>query len=134
MKAIFNKFFAAEIVSAIIAPFAFWIISNRTIASLVAGSGFILIGVSVLILAKIKPEFRKSLTFKIGVVHFALTMIVVLAKFLNLGTEFKDVVVFGIPGQLIHYASTAVFFAMMAGTALDAFKARHESGVTPSKA
>lgn len=95
----------------------FKIIEPKSYAGIVAGVLFILIG-SVLVLRNFCwMNYRKSPTFWVSCIHlFLIALPLFVFRILNFETPFEELLVFGIPGPILHKISEKIFTVLILST------------------
>jgi len=128
MGRILSFIFGFEIAAMIVAYLSFQGIADRGVASLVAGSVFVALGVTMVALGMRNRAFRKTFTFWLGLVHlFVISLPMMATRIANWGTEFHSVYIFGvIPGPTFHRYSEMFYAALVIGTVIDRVRFRYE--------
>ncbi|MGE0764582.1 MAG: hypothetical protein AB7N80_15005 [Bdellovibrionales bacterium] len=113
-------FMAIQVASAILAVVSFRLIEERWQAAMVAGAGFVLVGVWMVLKTLRWPNRFRMFSFYFARLHlwlFALPMLLVRLK--NFGHDFSQVHFLGVPGPTFHKVAEVVFMLMMVGTFVD---------------
>lgn len=106
---LFLEVFTLPIVVAI-----FKFIESRMMAGLVAGALFIVVGLILVYTNYIWIGFKKSPVFWLSCVHlFLIAIPIYVFRNLNLEVPFEEVLIFGIPGPIVHKISEKVFSVLM---------------------
>lgn len=126
MKKILGFIFAFEIIAMVVAFASFKMISDRTLAAMVAGTCFVVLGVVIVGIGTRDVRFRRTLTFWLGAVHlFVISLPMILTRIFTLGNDFHSVNIFGlIPGPMFHRYSEMFYLALVIGTVIDRIRNR----------
>ena len=117
--------FIAEIFVVIAVGFVFRLVEPRIVAAFIAGSLFVSLGFSIVILGLWNRSFLKRPTFIVGCMHlFAIALPLLVTRALTTHLEFSEVRVLGLPGPVFHQLSTWVYLALMIATIIDLFHYR----------
>ncbi len=123
MKSIFAKFFSGELVAIVVAITSFTMIPERILAGVIAGSVFSALGLWIVasgFWGQWHREVRTSWTFWLGSVHlFGVALPMMITRLLNHSLEFKDVLIWGLPGPVFHRLSTVIYSLLLLATAVD---------------
>jgi hypothetical protein len=123
MKNVFGRFFVVELLAIVVAISSFSMISEKIVAGVIAGSVFSALGLWIFatgIWSEFRHEVRISGTFWLGTVHlFAIALPMMITRLLNHSQEFKDVLIWGLPGPVFHRLSTVIYSLLLAATAID---------------
>lgn len=120
MKKDLRVFLVLQLLASIAAIISFRTIEVRWQAALVAGFGFVIIEVWMVLKTLRWPTRFRQLTFylcRANLWLFALPMLLVRFRFY--GTDFSQVHFLGIPGPTFHRAAEAAFLIMVIGTGID---------------
>lgn len=115
---------AAELLIVAVVPIIFMKIHDRFSAGMVAGTIFIAVGVSIVVLGIKDIAFRKSLSFFAGLLHlFVSALPLFITRVINYSKGFDDVQVLGLPGPVFHRLSTTIFSILILTTVIDLARA-----------
>ncbi|MCB0342144.1 MAG: hypothetical protein H6626_07810 [Pseudobdellovibrionaceae bacterium] len=112
-------FLILEILSAVTAVLGFRFVHDRLGAILVAGTGFMIVGLVVVIKSWRWLDKYYSLTFWLGHAHLWLTSLPLFLNRLVYGNDFTKNEVFGLPVAVIHKYATTIFYLLLAATVID---------------
>lgn len=118
MVKIYRILLMAQVMTAGAVMVTFRLIESRLVAGFVAGSFFVLLGLVILAAGLRGLIPKRSPTFALGCVHlFAVALPMMVTRLMNLGVDFREVHVWGIPGPIFHQMSTQLYVVMMGVTA-----------------
>lgn len=120
MKTDLRTFLVLQLLATIVAVASFRLIEVRWQAALVAGAGFVLVEVWMVLRTLRWASRFKYLTFylcRVNLWLFALPMLLVRFRFY--GVDFSQVHFLGIPGPQFHRAAEIAFLVMVIGTGID---------------
>lgn len=121
----FLRFFVVEILVIAVAVASFHFIHEKIFAGVVAGTAFTALGAWIFACGVRSPSLRKTPTFWFGCIHlFIVALPMMITRLLNHAAEFKDVLIWGLPGPVFHQISTGVYFALLAATIFDFVRAK----------
>lgn len=128
MGKILSFVFAFEIAAMVVAYLSFKLIPDRGLASIVAGSMFVALGVTILALGLRDREFRKKFTFWLGLIHlFVISLPMMGTRIATFGADFQSVMILGIiPGPTFHRLSEMFYIVLVVGTVFDRIRFRAE--------
>lgn len=106
--------------------FAF--IPEKKIASVIAGSGFMILPILVLVSEFKKVQKNKTLIFITSIFFFLSAAPIFLLRVLNWHEEFRDLSLLGIPADFLHRASNLVYLLMLVTLGIAAY---HERKIKP---
>ncbi len=118
-------FLSLQLVAALLALASFRFIDVRWQAALLAGSGFVVLGVWMVLRTLRWPNRFRFFSFYMARAHlwlFSLPMLLVRIRYL--GHDFGDVHFFGIPGPQFHRWSEIAYLVLVAGTVVDLIRTR----------
>lgn len=127
MKKDLRVFLALQLASTIVAMTVFKLVEVRWQAGLIAGSGFVFVGVWMVLKTLRWPERFRYASFYLARAHlwlFALPMILVQFRFF--GADFAQVHFLGIPGPQFHRMAEITFLVMVVGTGVDLYRVRKQ--------
>ena len=112
----------------LVAFLSFKLIADRGLASMVAGSMFVALGVTILTLGLRDRGFRKTFTFWLGLIHlFVISLPMLGTRIATFGADFQSVMILGfIPGPTFHGMSEMFYVALVIGTVIDRVRFRYE--------
>lgn len=123
-------FLTLQLTAIVVAGAAFALIETRLIAGAIAGSYFILSGLyMVLRTFRYAGKWRLALWYPLLTHVFLISIPMVVVRFLNSGSDFGQVKIWGLDGPTFHRLSTIVFVSMVLGTLIDIFRARYAKSV-----
>jgi hypothetical protein len=115
-----ERLLAFEICAVVSVYLIFSYIENRLTAALLASQIFITLGLWIFFLGMSREEFRKSLTFKVGLVHlFIISLPMFIARIFSLGGNWSQAHVWGIPGPVFHHIAEGVYLILIFATLTD---------------
>lgn len=126
-------FLGLQLAAALLALASFRFIEVRWQAAMLAGSGFVALGVWMVLRTLRWPDRFKFFSFYLGRVHlwlFSLPMLLVRIRYL--GHDFSDVHFLGIPGPQFHRWSEMAYLLLVAGTVIDLLRTRNQK--SPARA
>lgn len=128
MGKILSFVFGFEIAAMVVAYLSFQMIADRGLASIVAGSMFVALGVTIVALGLKDREFRKKFTFWLGLIHlFVISLPMMGTRIATFGAEFQSVMILGlIPGPTFHKMSEMFYVVLVIGTVIDRVMFRAE--------
>jgi hypothetical protein len=128
MGKILSFVFGFEIAAMIVAYLSFQMIADRGLASVVAGSMFVALGVTILTLGMRDRAFRKTFTFWLGLIHlFVISLPMMGTRIATFGADFQSVLILGmIPGPTFHKLSEMFYIVLVIGTVIDRVMFRAE--------
>ena len=116
-------FFILQILAIVWAGTVFSILQAKLAGGL-AGGYFVVSGLFMLSRARRWPKRWSSLTWYCLMLHvFAISLPMLIARFLQIDAEFSEVRVMGIPGPVFHNISSTVFSILMLATVVDWIRA-----------
>ncbi len=128
MGKILSFVFGFEIAAMVVAYLSFQVIADRGFASVVAGSTFVALGVTILALGMRDRNFRKTFTFWLGLIHlFVISLPMMGTRIATWGADFHSVQILGmIPGPTFHRMSEMFYVVLVIGTVIDRIRFRAE--------
>lgn len=121
----FLIFLGLEVFAIFWAGAVFSILTSRLIAGALAGSYFLGFGSWILFRLWRSGDAFRSVTLYPALIHvFVITLPMMITRFLNWDQPFEQVRILWLDGPIFHQLSTWVFSALMAATAIDAFRAK----------
>lgn len=111
------RLLTVELLSVPIVILIFTFIHPKNIAGMIAGSGFVLMGVVFIYWLTKWPKFKSSLVFWFALGHLviiALPMFITRVVFFD--TPFDEITVLGFPGPIFHQISENVFLILILTT------------------
>lgn len=128
MGKILSFVFGFEIAAMIVAFASFKMIADRGVASIIAGSMFVALGVTIVALGLRDRGFRKTFTFWLGLIHlFVISLPMMGTRIATMGADFHSVLILGvIPGPTFHRMSEMFYVVLVIGTVIDRVRFRYE--------
>ncbi len=128
MGKILSFVFGFEIAAMIVAYLSFQMIPDRGLASIVAGSMFVALGVTIVTLGMRDRAFRKTFTFWLGLIHlFVISLPMMGTRIATFGADFHSILILGIiPGPTFHRMSEMFYIVLVIGTVIDRVMFRAE--------
>ncbi len=128
MGKILSFIFGFEIAAMAVAYLSFKMIPDRSLASIVAGSMFVALGVTILTLGMRDRAFRKTFTFWLGLIHlFVISLPMMGTRIATFGADFHSIKILGlIPGPEFHRMSEMFYVVLVIGTVIDRVMFRAE--------
>jgi hypothetical protein len=123
MRRTYLAFLAGEIFTIVFAIMIFRSIENRIFAGAIAGSVFSLLGLWIVVTGLRRREMLRTGTFIAASIHlFAVALPMMITRLMNQALEFKDVLIWGLPGPVFHQLSTAVYMLLLLATVYDLWR------------
>lgn len=128
MGKILSFVFGFEIAAMGVAYLSFKMIEDRGLASIVAGSMFVALGVTILTLGLKDRAFRKTFTFWLGLIHlFVISLPMMGTRIATFGADFQSIKILGlVPGPDFHRMSEMFYIVLVIGTVVDRVMFRAE--------
>ena len=121
----FRWLMGAELGSVVGVTLLFRLVEPKVVAALWAGALFVALGATIVLIGTRSREFRRTWTFRAGVLHlFATAIPLFITRLFTYGTEFRAVTIFGISGPVFHRLSEGVYLLLIAGTGFDLWSHR----------
>lgn len=133
MRRDLEVFFGLQILSFVVAMLSFKMIDVRWQAALVAGTGFVVVGIwMVLRTLRWTNRFRfvSFYTARIHLYIFSLPMLLVRWRYKDV--DFSQINLMGIPGPVVHRWAEMFFLVLVAGTLIDWIRIRRSGALKPS--
>lgn len=133
MKKDLQIFLALQLAAFILAMGSFRLIENRWQAALIAGSGFVLLGLWMVLKSLRWPDRFRYFTFYAARIHlflFSLPMFLARLRFRNV--DFAQIHLLGIPGPMIHRAAEVFYLVIVISTLIDWMRVR-KSGLESTR-
>jgi hypothetical protein len=128
MEKIFRALLIFEVLAMLLVTAIFRVITPKSSAAMVAGSVFVFLGLAILVLGLRVPQFRSSLTFKVGLIHLFLTSLpMLILRAIHIQEDFKDVRILGLPGPAFHHLSEIIYLVLLLVTAFEKWRAMRNS-------
>lgn len=121
MRKVLTFVFGFEIAAMILAFVIFKAVPDRTLAAMIAGSGFVALGATIFGLGLKSREFRKTFTFWLGSIHlFAISLPVMGSRIASVDVDFSSLLILGMfPGPVFHRLSEMFYVVLVLGTVVD---------------
>ncbi len=121
-------FLGLEIFAIVWAGTMFSILESKKLAGALAGGYFVISGLAMLALASKWPAKWKSLTWYMLFVHvFAISLPMLVSRFMQSEMAFEDVRILGMPGPAFHNLSSTVFSLLIGATLVDLIRTRWQA-------
>ena len=113
-------FLGLQIFSIAVAGGSFALIENRLVAGGIAGGYFVISGLFMVWRSmKWKDKWHSFAVYPLFAHVFAISIPMMISRFLQAGTDFEAVRIFGLEGPEFHKLSTRLFMVLIAGTTID---------------
>jgi len=98
----------------------FALLESRFLAAMIAGGGFLIVGVYLVALVWADQKPWRWLSFYTSHIHLLVISIpMILVRVLNPEAEFEELTVLGMPGPVFHEYSTLFYQVLLACTVID---------------
>lgn len=122
-----SVFLALQVAAGFNAPLMFKLIADRQIAGLMAGVGFLAVGLYAIFRTLRWENKLRHPTFHMVRLHtWLFTLPILLVRIQYWGHDFSQLHFLGIPGPDMHKYSEKVYLVMMAATLFDWWRIRHQ--------
>lgn len=130
----FLLFAGLEFSAILITILAFALIKSRPMASVVAATPFILIGLYIIRELWRTHRPQQFATFYLAIIHVLLTTIVGAQRVLFWDLPLEQILLFDIPLPVFHKVSQACFWMLIAATYIDMYRELRKTGLQPNPA
>lgn len=122
LQSILKKIMLLEVFVLIAVPLVFILIKPALYAGRITGGMFLFVGIYILCYAFFSKSLRKTFTFYLGTLHFAISLFFLIYRNLNSGSSFDSLSFLGLPSKSFHQIASLIFFSLILGTAFDFYK------------
>jgi hypothetical protein len=125
MKKFLMYLFVAELAVVFAVGAVFRFVEPRLTAAFIAGSMFVLLGITIVTYGLMNRKFIKTPTFALGCIHlFGIALPLLVTRMIYSDRGFADVNVWGMPGPVFHKLSTWIYMGLMLATVFDLYRER----------
>jgi hypothetical protein len=105
----------------------FAVIPDKKTASVIAGSGFVILPLLILFSEMQKSERNLSVIVASSVFFIFSALPIFLLRVLNWEKDFKELSVFGVPSEVLHRASNFLYIVMLIAVGVAFWRERNKS-------
>lgn len=128
----FFLFACFEFAAILVTILAFALIKIRPVASIVAATPFILVGLYIIRqLWRTQRHFQFA-TFYMAILHVVLTAIIGVQRMLFWNFPLEQITLFDIPLPLLHKVAQACFWILIAATYVDMYREQKRNALHPT--
>jgi len=130
----FGLFLGVELFAIAWAGLWFSTLDNKILAGALAGGYFLFSGLYMLWRLRGWSPRWQSPTWYVLLVHvFAISLPMLISRFMQINLSFEDVRILGLTGPQFHQVSNYVFMALIFSTIVDGVRVKRATGAAPLK-